>query len=114
MAITPTLIKQWWDGKKLWVELSLAFSGSYVSGGDTVNLQTLGIQSTGNPTVMDVKSTSGVAAQTLNSYIWVKGTSLANGLIRCFVGTAEVSAGAYPAAVSGDTAVALFQIKGFR
>lgn len=114
MAITPTLIKQWWDGKKLWVEMSLAFSGNYTSGGDTLNLQNLGIQSSGIPTMVDIKSTASTAAQTLNNYIWVKGTTQANGLVRCFVGTAEVSTGAYPAAVSGDTAVVLFQMKGFR
>lgn len=114
MAITATLLDQWYDGKKLWVQLSLAFSGNYTSGGDTLNLQSLGIQGNSIPSYMVIRSTSGTAAQTLNNYSWVKGTTAANGLVRVFVGTAESSTAAYPAAISGDTALAEFKIKPFR
>lgn len=104
MAVTPTFVTQWYDGKRLWVKLTLAFSGNYTSGGDTVNLTNLGIQSSSIIKYPIVRSTSSVAGQALNSYIWVPGTTFANGLVRCFVGTAEVSTGAYPAAISGDAA----------
>ena len=114
MAIAATLLDQWYDGKKLWVQLSLVLSGNYTSGGDTLNLQSLGIQGNSIPAYMVLRSTSPTAAQTLNNYIWVKGTTTANGLVRCFVGTAEVATGAYPAAVSGDTVLAEFKIKPFR
>lgn len=114
MAIVATLVKQWWDGKKLWAEYTLAFSGNYTSGGDTVNLQGTGLQSSGSPTTVDIHSTSGTAAQAPNLYQWVPGTTQANGLVRAFTGITEVSTGAYPAAITGDTARMLFQLKGFR
>lgn len=114
MAITPTLLSQWWDGKQLWVELSLAFSGSYTSGGDTLNLQNLGIQSSGIPSMMDIVSTLSTAAATQNNYQWTKGSTTANGIIRAFTGSTEVSSGSYPANMTGDTAYCRFKVKGFR
>lgn len=113
MAITATLLDQWWDGRKLWVDLSLTFSGNYTSGGDTLNLQGLGMQSSAIPTIMELISSLSTAAATKQSYQWVKGTTQANGLVRCFTGTAEVSTGAYPANMLADTAYARFKVKGF-
>lgn len=113
MAIAATLLDQWWDGKKLWVDLQLTFSGNYTSGGDTLNLQGLGIQSSNIPSIMDILSTLSTAAATKQSYQWTKGTTQANGLVRCFTGTAEVSTGAYPANMTGDTVYARFKLKGF-
>ena|SRR5580692_7278423 len=114
MAIAATILDQWWDGKKLWVDLQLTFSGSYTSGGDTLNLQSLGIQSSGIPSIMNIVSSLSTAAATQNNYQWTKGSTTANGLVRCFTGSTEVSSGAYPANISGDTVYARFKVKGFR
>lgn len=103
MAATASVTKQWFDGKKLWVQLKVVLSGSYVSGGDVVSLVGLGIKSSQIPFSYDFQSGAGTAAQALNSYTYVPGTTQANGLIRCFIGAvAELAAGAYPAAATGD------------
>lgn len=114
MAVTATLSSQKWDSKNLFLEVKLTFSGNYTQGGDTVNLQGLGIQSTTAPLYMDVKSSAGTAGQAPLTYQWVPGTTQANGLLRAFSGAAEVSTGAYPASILADTAYALFRAKGFR
>jgi hypothetical protein len=114
MAVTATLLSQKWDSKNLWIEVKLVFTGSYTQGGDTVNLQGLGIQSTTAPLFMDVQSTAGTAGQAPLRYQWVPGTTQANGLLRAFSGAAEVATGAYPASILADTAYALFRSKGFR
>lgn len=109
MAITPTLTKKWYDGKKLWAVVSLVFSGSYVTGGDTLNLQSLGIPSSQVPFAC-----TDVSGQSATLYCWVAGTTQANGKVKCFQGAlAEVAAGAYPGSITGDVVQGqfLFEIR---
>jgi len=110
MAATATLVKQWWDGKKIWAQVNIVLSGSYVQGGDTCSLAALGIKSSLVPFSFDLQSTAGTAAQAVNLYQWVPGTTQANGKIRCFIGAvAELAAGAYPApAATTDTVAGTF------
>jgi hypothetical protein len=108
MAIAPKLKAQWFDGKRLWVHLGLTFSGSYVAGGDTLNLTGIGIESSGLPS-----SWASIQSQNLGSngteYMWLQGTTMANGKIGITQGAGvEVTAGAYPASITGDTVNALF------
>jgi len=104
MAAAFTVTKKWFDGKKLWVQGTVALSGSYTQGGDTLTLAGLGINSSQIPFSYDFQSGAGTAAQALNTYTWVPGTTQANGKIRCFIGAvAELATGAYPAAATGDT-----------
>jgi hypothetical protein len=104
MAITPTLISQWFDGKRLWVHLTLTFSGSYVSGGDTLDVSKIGIKSSG-----PLAGLGDINGQSATAYTFVVGTTLANNLVKCFQGAlAEVAAGAYPGSITGDTVNALF------
>ena len=110
MAAAFTVTRQWWDGRKLWVCGTIALSGSYTQGGDTVTFASTGVQSSQIPFFYtDPSSSAGTAAQAQNSYNWVPGTTQANGKIRCFIGAAaELAAGAYPAAATGDVIVCLF------
>lgn len=104
MAVALAVTKQWFDGKKLFVTGTATLSGNYTQGGDTASLAGLGIKSSQIPFTMDFQSGAGTAAQALNTYTWVPGTTQANGKIRCFIGAvAELAAGAYPAAATGDT-----------
>ena len=108
MAITPTLKAQWFDGKRLFAHVALVFSGSYVTGGDTLNLQNLGIKASGAPA-----GWASIDGQALGAngtqYVWIQGTTQANGKVGVTQGAgAEVTAGAYPASVTGDTVNALF------
>jgi hypothetical protein len=112
MAAAFTVTKQWYDGRKVWVQGNVVLSGSYVQGGDTLNLQGLGIKSSQIPFGFDFQSGAGTAAQALNTYTWVPGTTQANGKVRCFIGAvAELAAGAYPAAATGDSITASFQFE---
>ena len=98
MAVTATVTKKWFDGKKLWAVVTLVFSGNYSTGGDTVNLQGLGIQSNQAPFAC-----TDISGQSATLYAWVVGTTQANGKVKCFQGAlAEVSAGAYPGSITGD------------
>lgn len=63
---------------------------------------------------MVIRSVASTAGQAPLNYQWVKGTTAANGVVRVFSGAAEVSTGAYPAAVTGDAPIAEFKVKGFR
>lgn len=104
MAVTATVTKKWFDGKKMWAIVSLVFSGSYVTGGDTVNLQSLGIQSTQSPFAC-----TDISGQSATLYAWVVGTTQANGKVKCFQGAlAEVAAGAYPGSITADVVQAQF------
>ena len=103
MAAAATITKKKYDGKQLWVYGTIALSGSYVQGGDTLTFAGLGIQSSLVPFAVQFESQIGTAAQALNNYTWVPGTTQANGKIRAFIGAvAELAAGAYPAAATGD------------
>jgi hypothetical protein len=111
MAITPTIKSQWFDGKRLWVHLSLAFSGSYVAGGDTLDMSKLGIQSSGVPSLFGGMN-SQTASTTGTVYNWIPGTTQATGKVVALQGAlAEVAAGAYPASITGDTADMLCYFK---
>jgi len=112
MAVALTVTKKKWDGKQLWVYGTVVLSGSYVSGGDTLSVAGLGIQSSLVPFSVQFESQSGTAAQAINQYTWVPGTTQANGKIRCFIGAvAELAAGAYPAAATGDSISATLQFE---
>jgi hypothetical protein len=98
MALALTVTKQWYDGKKLFVMGTIAGSGSYVTGGDTLNLQSLGIKSSQVPFQAWIGGTSGYA------FGWVPGTTQANGKVKISTTAAtELAAGAYPAGITGDT-----------
>lgn len=104
-------------GKMLRIYFTVTPSGSYATGGDTLDLTavfgTTGLPGYSFPTaslperveIQSVKPTS--AAQTnLFEYSYVPGTTLANGKFQVFTGAAaqtaltELSAGAYPAGVT--------------
>jgi hypothetical protein len=106
MAIAVTVKAQWLasPGGRLFVHCGLVFSGSYVTGGDTINLQGLGIKSSHPPS-----SWGAIEGQGVTQYCWIQGTTQANGLVKCLQGAlAEVAAGAYPGSITADVVNALF------
>jgi hypothetical protein len=90
---------------------SIVASGSYVTGGDTLNFATAtfrlgvdGIKSSSAPTSIAVWSQGGAAITAYFDYRPILGTTQANNLLQVFVGAGtEVGAGAYPAGVTSDT-----------
>jgi hypothetical protein len=90
------------------VSLALTFSGSYATGGDTLNLTTVTNPSflsaagfSTIPTTTDVSFRNGAGGY---DFDFVPGTTLANSKIKLFsAANTELAAGAYNAALTGDT-----------
>ncbi len=104
LAMTPTLIDDGGDG--VYVYGTIAASGNYATGGDTLDFTTIQgkgaysrvFQASALPVQVAVYGTTG------DSYGFVPGTTLANGKVK--INTAsntELGAGAYPARITGDT-----------
>ena len=108
MAIAVTVSKSWHDGKKFHAVGTLAFSGSYTTGGDTVDLSGGPTKSSRVPIRVTVGGQSGFI------YKFAPGTTIANGKVLVFgqqptsattgiIALDQIAAAAYPAGVTGDT-----------
>jgi hypothetical protein len=106
MALTFTLVDSWSDGKRIHVTGTVAASGSYVTGGDTLNLSLFPVIGATLPPLQGTAWMDGLAGY---DYVFTPGAALSNGKVKIFQqGTTagafpELAAGAYPAAVTGDT-----------
>lgn len=94
--ITINVTDSWDDGKRLHLTGNLVFSGNYTQGGDTANLGLYQIKSASTPEHFFIMG------QTPNSYSFVPGSTISNGMIKVFTPTAELSGGPYPNAVLSD------------
>ncbi len=110
MALAVTKNDEWYDGKRYWVSLSITASGSYSSGGDTLNIASL--VKTGK---VPIKGFAQIEGQAGFQYCFVPGTDNTAHKVKVFQTGAAVSspfaelgAGAYPAGVTGDTIVGTF------
>ncbi len=81
----------------------LAFSGSYATGGDTVDFTTIGdkiFSAVAQGPLQAVAFSQNGAA---NAYVFVQGAAQNNWKLKIFIaGGTELAAGAYPAGVTGD------------
>jgi len=104
IAITITGIE---DGVDLQTIVgTLAFTGSYPTGGDTIDWTTVvGVQIGSRIFIGQALPTYGsVAGSTGDSYAPITGTLLNNGKVKInTTSNTELSAGAYPARITGDT-----------
>lgn len=105
MAIAVTTVDSWHDSKRQHVVGTLVFSGNYVTGGDTLNFQSVkGALSSLTPVECVCHGNSG------HLYEFVFGTTIANGkvMVRIAtttsgnVGLSEHSAAAYDGTVTAD------------
>jgi hypothetical protein len=81
---------------------TLAASGSYSTGGDTLDFTTIASQIVASQVPVQVW----VGGTTGDAYSWVKGTALNNQKVK--INTAsntELGSGAYPARITGDAGV---------
>ena len=103
MAITITLLPSNTDGSGsnlLYAVGTLAFSGSYTTGGDTLDFTQVADKL---PTTQVIQ----VFAESQNGnagyYVPIAGTALNNWKLKAFTGGGtEISAGAYPASITTD------------
>ncbi|HTV60382.1 MAG TPA: hypothetical protein VMJ93_16030 [Verrucomicrobiae bacterium] len=106
MALTFTLIDTWDDGKRIHVAGSIAASGSYTTGGDTLDLSQYPVIASAQPPIQGAGWVEGLAGY---DYVFSPGAALNSSKVKVFAqGTSagafpELAAGSYPAAITGDT-----------
>jgi hypothetical protein len=103
MALTLTVQPQNVDasGHQVYVVGTIALSGSYPSGGETLDLTQIAnaVPSASQPVLVSVESQNGNGGY----YIPQQGSALNNWKLRVFqAGGTELAAGAYPAAFTSD------------
>lgn len=107
MSVTFTVSGQK-DIKGLLVTGGLKFTGSYVTGGDTINFGLLSIDSfakyikSNSPPYVCMITGQGVASGSNYTYQFIPGTTINNGKVKIYLAGTELSAGAYPAGITGD------------
>jgi len=106
MALAFTLIDTWDDGKRIHATGTVAASGNYSTGGDTLDLSKFPILTSSQAPIQGTVWLDGLAGY---DYVFTPGSSLGNGKVKVFQqGTSagafpELAAGAYPSAITGDT-----------
>ena len=84
----------------LYIFGTLAASGSYPSGGDTLDFTTVADRL---PSTQIIQAFAESQNGNSGYYIPVQGSALNNWKLKCFLGGGtEITAGAYPAGVTGD------------
>lgn len=105
MALTFTLVGTWDDGKRIHVSGTVTASGSYTTGGDTLDIsQFPAIGSTHAP----IQGTAWMDRLAGYDYIFTPGAAENSGKLKNFQQGAragafpELASGAYPAAITGE------------
>lgn len=106
MALAFTLVDTWDDGNRIHVTGTVAASGNYSTGGDTLDLsQSTSIAATKAP----IQGTAWMDGLSGYDYVFIPGSALSNGKVKIFQqGSSagafpELASGAYPGAVASDT-----------
>lgn len=108
MALAFTLVDFWQDGRRIHVAGTVAASGSYTTGGDTLDLSSigaLGVPATQPP----IEGTAWMDGLAGYDYVFAPGSAINANKVKVFQQAsgagafAELAAGAYPAAITGDT-----------
>lgn len=105
MALTFTLVDTWDDGKRIHVTGTVAAAGSYVTGGDTLDLSQFPAIVSTQPPIQGTAWIDGLAGY---DYVFAPGSAMNNGKVKIFQqGSSagafpEIASGAYPAAITGD------------
>ncbi|HEV2305979.1 MAG TPA: hypothetical protein VGR93_10700 [Candidatus Acidoferrales bacterium] len=108
MALAFTLVDSWDDGRHIHVAGTVAASGNYATGGDTLDLtalESLGVPTT-KPPIMGTAWMDGLAGY---DYVFSPGAAMNSGKVKIFQqgsgagAFAELASGAYPAAITADT-----------
>lgn len=106
IALTFTLVDTWDDGKRIHVAGTVAASGNYATGGDTLDLSQFSLIASAQPPINGTAWMDGLAGY---DYVFFPGAAMNSGKVKMFQQGAaagafpELAAGAYPGAVSGDS-----------
>jgi hypothetical protein len=106
MALTFTLVDTWDDGKRVHVSGSVAASGSYSTGGDTLDLSQVPVIASTQAPIQGTTWLDGLAGY---DYVFTPGAALNAGKVKIFQQGAsagafpELADGTYPSAITGDS-----------
>jgi hypothetical protein len=99
MALTFSLVDTWDDGKRIHVSGTIAASGSYSTGGDTLDLSQTPIVASSQPPINGTAWMDGLAGY---DYVFIPGAAMNSNKVKIFQQGAsagafpELAAGAYP------------------
>ena len=106
MALTFTLVDTWDDGHRIHVSGTIAASGNYTTGGDTLDLSQFPIVTATQAPIQGTAWMDGISGY---DYVFIPGLAMNNGLVKIFQQGAsagafpELAAGAYPSGIASDT-----------
>lgn len=106
MALAFTLVDTWDDGKRNHVCGTVAATGNYSTGGDTLDLSQYPIMGSTQPPITGTAWMDGLAGY---DYVFAPGSGLNANKVKVFQqgasagAFAELAAGAYPGAIQSDT-----------
>ena len=106
MALTFSLVDTWDDGKRVHVSGTVAASGNYSTGGDTLDLSQFPIIAATQAPIQGTAWMDGLAGY---DYNFIQGSAMNNAKVKIFAQGAsagafpELASGAYPGAITGDT-----------
>jgi hypothetical protein len=106
MALAFSLVDTWDDGKRIHVCGTVAASGNYTTGGDTLDLSEFPVVASTQPPTLGTGWMDGLAGY---DYVFSPGAAMNANKVKIFQQAAtagafpELAAGAHPGAVTGDT-----------
>jgi hypothetical protein len=106
MALAFTLVDTWDDGRRIHVAGTISASGSYTTGGDTIDLSQNPIVASSQPPIQGTAWMDGRAGY---DYVFFPGSAMNNGGVKVFQqgssagAFSELAAGAYPSPITSDT-----------
>ena len=106
MALTFSLIDTWDDGKRIHVSGTIAASGNYTTGGDTLDLSQSPLVGSSQPPINGTAWMDGLAGY---DYVFMPGAAMNSSKVKIFQQGAaagafpELAAGAYPGAITSDS-----------
>ncbi|MFZ3217709.1 MAG: hypothetical protein WA192_16745 [Candidatus Acidiferrales bacterium] len=106
MALTFSVVDTWDDGKRIHVSGTVAATGNYATGGDTLDLSQVPLIASDQPPVQGTAWMDGLAGF---DYVVTPGAALNANKVKVFQqGTTagafpELASGAYPGAITADT-----------
>jgi hypothetical protein len=106
MALTFSIVDTWDDGNGIHLAGTVAAIGNYSTGGDTVDLSENPIVASSQAPIQGTAWMDGLAGY---DYVFFPGSAMNNGKVKVFQQAsgagafAELTAGAYPGAITADT-----------
>ena len=106
MALTFSLVDTWDDGQRIHVAGTVAASGNYSTGGDTLDLSQFPVIASTQAPVQGAAWMDGLSGY---DFVFYPGSAMNNGKVKIFQQGSgagafpELAAGAYPSAIASDT-----------